>query len=137
MRISDWSSDVCSSDLFLGTDFISVSKADEQNWQVLKPSVLGAIMEHFTARRPMLLEGDAADEAGSYDAADSEVVAQIKELLDTPVRPAVAQDGGALVFRGFDQGAAHLHMQGSCAGCPSSSAHLRLGLDNKHQNYVP
>src|SRR3546814_636571 len=123
--------------VFLGTDFISVSKADEQNWQVLKPSVLGAIMEHFTARRPMLLEGDAADEEGSYDAADSEVVAQIKELLDTRVRPAVAQDGGDIVFRGFDEGVVYLHMQGACAGCPSSTATLRMGIENMLRHYVP
>src|SRR3546814_18460933 len=90
-------------------------------------------MEHFTARRPMLLEGDAADEEGSYDAADSEVVAQIKELLDTRVRPAVAQDGGDIVFRGFDEGVVYLHRQGACAGCPCSTATLRMGIDDRQR----
>ncbi|MET4699645.1 Fe-S cluster biogenesis protein NfuA [Constrictibacter sp. MBR-5] len=124
--------------VFLGGDFISVSKTDEQSWQVLKPSILGAIMEHFTARRPILLDpADGEDLEGSFDPADAEVVAQIKELLDTRVRPAVAQDGGDIVFRGFDEGIVYLHMQGACAGCPSSTATLRMGIENMLRHYVP
>lgn len=122
--------------VFLGADFISVSKSDDQTWQVLKPSILGTIMEHFTAQRPMLLD-DGADEEGSFDPADAEVVAQIKELLDTRVRPAVAQDGGDIVFRGFDEGIVYLHMQGACAGCPSSTATLKMGIENMLRHYVP
>ena len=123
--------------VFLGGDFISVSKTDDQSWQVLKPSVLGAIMEHFTARRPILVDDGADEEEGSYDPADAEIVGQIKELLDTRVRPAVAQDGGDIVFRGFDEGIVYLHMQGACAGCPSSTATLRMGIENMLRHYVP
>ncbi|MFN4087632.1 MAG: NifU family protein [Alphaproteobacteria bacterium] len=123
--------------VFLGSDFISVSKSEEQAWQILKPAVLGAIMEHYTARRPILLDEAEGDEEGSYDPADAEIVGQIKELLDTRVRPAVAQDGGDIVFRGFEEGVVYLHMQGACAGCPSSTATLRMGIENMLRHYVP
>lgn len=124
--------------VFLGSDFISVSKSDDHAWQVLKPAVLGAIMEHFTSGRPILLaDGATGEEDESYDPADAVVVAQIRELLDTRVRPAVAQDGGDIVFRGFDEGVVYLHMQGACAGCPSSTATLRMGIENMLKHYVP
>ena len=109
--------------VFLGGDFIAVTKDDEIAWQALKPQVLGAIMEHFVAGRPVI-EGDGADAADEdVDPADAEIVAQIKELLDTRVRPAVAGDGGDIVFRGYRDGIVRLHMQGACTGCPSSTRH--------------
>jgi len=122
--------------VFLGADFITVTKADDRDWSTLKPALLGVIMEHFTAGKPVLLaEGAAADE--DFDDADAEIVDQIKELLDTRVRPAVAQDGGDIVFRGFDKGIVFLHMQGSCSGCPSSTATLKMGIENMLKHYVP
>jgi Fe-S cluster biogenesis protein NfuA len=122
--------------VFLGADFITVTKADDREWQLMKPALLGVIMEHFTADRPVLLsDGAAADE--SFDDADTEIVDQIKELLDTRVRPAVAQDGGDIVFRGFEKGIVFLHMQGSCSGCPSSTATLKMGIENMLKHYVP
>jgi Fe-S cluster biogenesis protein NfuA len=125
--------------VFFGADFISVTKRDG-DWKHLKPAILGAIMEHFTQGLP-LLEG-AADEAGdeeSYSEADAEVVDQIKELIETRVRPAVAQDGGDIIFRGFNSasGIVSLHLQGSCAGCPSSTMTLRNGIENMLRHYVP
>ncbi|EFH12239.1 NifU family protein [Pseudoroseomonas cervicalis] len=123
--------------IFLGSDFITVTKAEGVEWQALKPQVLGAIMEHVMAGRPVVLEeeGDAALE--DSDPADAEIVAQIKELLDTRVRPAVAGDGGDIVFRGFRDGIVKLHLQGACSGCPSSRATLKHGVENMLRHYVP
>jgi len=122
--------------VFLGGDFITVTKTNESGWQSLKPQVLGAIMEHFVAGRPVVdSEGADADEDVSPD--DAEIVSQIKELLDTRVRPAVAGDGGDIVFRGFRDGVVRLHMQGACSGCPSSSATLKHGIENMLKHYVP
>jgi Fe-S cluster biogenesis protein NfuA len=122
--------------VFLGGDFITVTKNDAQAWQSLKPQVLGAIMEHFVAGRPVL-EGDADELDEDVEPADAEIVAQIKELLDTRVRPAVASDGGDIVFRGYRDGIVKLHMQGACSGCPSSSATLKHGIENMLRHYVP
>ena len=122
--------------VFLGGDFVTVTKTDEIAWQALKPQVLGAIMEHFVAGRPVI-EGDADDLDEDVDPADAEIVAQIKELLDTRVRPAVAGDGGDIVFRGYRDGTVRLHMQGACSGCPSSSATLKHGIENMLRHYVP
>ncbi|MDQ1080988.1 NifU family protein [Pseudoroseomonas cervicalis] len=123
--------------IFLGSDFVTVTKVEGVEWQALKPQVLGAIMEHFMAGRPVVLEaeGDAALE--DSDPADAEIVAQIKELLDTRVRPAVAGDGGDIVFRGFRDGIVKLHLQGACSGCPSSRATLKHGVENMLRHYVP
>lgn len=122
--------------VFLGGDFVSVSKAEGRDWYLLKPSILGAIMEHFAAGRPVLLdEADDGHQAG--DGEDSEVVAQIKELLDLRVRPAVAQDGGDITFHGFDKGVVYLQMRGACAGCPSSTATLKAGIENMLRHYIP
>ncbi len=118
--------------VFLGSDFVSVSKG-EGEWHHLKPAILGAIMEHFTSGQAVI-EDEAAGEDGGED---SEVVAQIKELLETRVRPAVAQDGGDIVFHGFQDGVVSLHMQGACAGCPSSSATLKHGIENLLRHYIP
>lgn len=122
--------------VFLGGDFVTVTKTGRATWQALKPQVLGAIMEHFVAGRPVILGEDAAaDEDVSPE--DAEIVAQIKELLDTRVRPAVAGDGGDIVFRGYRDGVVKLHMQGACSGCPSSSATLKHGIENMLRHYVP
>ena len=119
--------------VFLGADFVSVSKDDQQDWYQLKPAVLGAIMEHFTLGEPIYV-GDAAPEE---DEDDDEIVTQIKELLETRVRPAVAQDGGDIIFHRFEDGVVYLHMQGSCQGCPSSTATLKAGIENMLRYYVP
>jgi Fe-S cluster biogenesis protein NfuA len=125
------------SGVFLGADFITVSKADEREWHLLKPAILGVVMEHFTAGRPVLTApADAAAEEAVAEE-DREVVAQIKELLDTRVRPAVAQDGGDIIFQGYDKGVVFLHMQGACAGCPSSTATLKMGIENMLRHYIP
>ncbi len=122
--------------VFLGQDFVTVTKADEKDWHLMKPALLGAIMEHFTSGAPALAEGgDTAH--GEASAGDDEVVQQIIELLDTRVRPAVAQDGGDIVFQKFEEGIVYLHMQGSCSGCPSSTATLKMGIENMLRHYIP
>lgn len=122
--------------VFLGSDFISVTKGDVE-WQHLKPMVLGAIMEHYMSGAEAV-SGEGNDQAGtSYDEKDEEVVATIKELLDTRVRPAVAQDGGDITFSGFRDGIVYLHMRGACAGCPSSTATLRHGIENLLKHFCP
>jgi Fe-S cluster biogenesis protein NfuA len=122
--------------VFLGGDFVTVTKDESQAWQALKPQVLGAIMEHFVSGRPAV-EGDADELDEDVQPEDAEIVAQIKELLDTRVRPAVASDGGDIVFRGYREGVVRLHMQGACSGCPSSSATLKHGIENMLRHYVP
>jgi Fe-S cluster biogenesis protein NfuA len=122
--------------VFLGGDFVTVTKDDSLAWQALKPQVLGAIMEHFVAGRPVI-DGDADELDEDVEPADAEIVATIKELLDTRVRPAVAGDGGDIVFRGYRDGVVKLHMQGACSGCPSSSATLKHGIENMLRHYVP
>lgn len=122
--------------VFLGADFVTVTKNDLADWQALRPQVLGAIMEHFVAGRPVLL-GDASEAEEDVRPEDREIVDQIKELLDTRVRPAVAGDGGDIVFRGYRDGVVRLHMQGACSGCPSSSATLKHGIENMLRHYVP
>ena len=124
------------SGVFFGADFISVSKDADAEWYLLKPAILGVIMEHFVAGRPVMAEGAETGEAAA-EGEDSEVVGTIKELLDTRVRPAVAQDGGDIVFQGFDKGVVYLHMQGACAGCPSSTATLKMGIENMLRHYIP
>ena len=121
--------------VFLGADFITVTKSGDKEWDVMKPLILGAIMEHFQSGRPVI-EADAADTTVA-DGDDDEVVVQIRELIDTRVRPAVAQDGGDIVYKGFEDGIVYLHMQGACAGCPSSTATLKHGIENMLRHYVP
>ena len=122
--------------VFLGGDFITVTKDDETGWGALKPQVLGAVMDHFVAGRPVIEgAGDEMDEDVAPE--DAEIVAQIKELLDTRVRPAVAGDGGDIVFHGYSKGVVLLHMQGACSGCPSSRATLKHGIENMLRHYVP
>jgi Fe-S cluster biogenesis protein NfuA len=122
--------------VFLGADFITVSKDEGADWYQLKASVLGAIMEHFTAGLPVMLESETAA-AGEAEEEGSEVVQQIRELLETRVRPAVAQDGGDIIFDHYEDGIVYLHMQGSCSGCPSSTATLKAGIENMLRHYVP
>jgi Fe-S cluster biogenesis protein NfuA len=123
--------------VFLGNDFITVTKTEDADWQRLKPRVLGAIMEHYLAGMPVVEGYDVAAEDEDFAPEDGEVVAQIKELLDTRVRPAVAGDGGDIVFRGFREGVVLLRMQGACSGCPSSRATLKHGVENMLRHYVP
>ncbi|MDD2868755.1 NifU family protein [Neomegalonema sp.] len=123
---------------FFGADFITVAKSDDLEWVHVKPAVLGAIMDHFTSGAPILREG-ATDghREGAEDGPDSGTIAQIKELLDSRVRPAVAQDGGDITFHGFEKGVVYLHMKGSCAGCPSSTMTLKMGIENLLRHYIP
>jgi Fe-S cluster biogenesis protein NfuA len=125
--------------VFFGSDFISVTKG-EGDWKHLKVPVLAAIMDHFTRDLP-LMEGtsDEAEDQASFGEGDPEVIAQIKELIETRVRPAVAQDGGDIIYKGFDGGSGivFLHLQGSCAGCPSSTMTLKNGIENMLRHYVP
>jgi Fe-S cluster biogenesis protein NfuA len=119
--------------VFLGYDFITVTKTPSQQWDVMKPQVLAAIMDHFTSGAEVIEGGELA----GGESEDDEIAAQIKELIDTRVRPAVAQDGGDIIFRGFEDGVVYLHMQGSCSGCPSSTATLKHGIENMLRYYVP
>ena len=123
--------------VFFSDDFITISKRDDKDWQLMKPGILGVIMEHFTANKP-IINSDGHD---NLDAApqeeDDEVVSQIKELLYTRVRPAVAQDGGDIVFEGFNDGVVTVQMRGACAGCPSSTATLKMGIENMLRHYIP
>ncbi|MCB1490617.1 MAG: NifU family protein [Rhodobiaceae bacterium] len=123
--------------VFFGSDFITVTK-DQSDWQHLKPAILGTIMEHFMSGAPVMA-GAADDGSGEefYDSADSDTVATIKQLLETRVRPAVAQDGGDIIFRGFKDGIVFLHMQGACSGCPSSTATLKHGIENLLRHFLP
>jgi Fe-S cluster biogenesis protein NfuA len=122
--------------VFLGSDFITVTKAATQDWQIMKPAVLGGIMEHFTSGEAVLRPEETTGAAASAEEED-EIVTQIKELLDTRIRPAVAQDGGDIVFHSYEDGVVYLHMQGSCSGCPSSTATLKMGIENLLRHYVP
>ena len=119
--------------VFFGSDFITVTKG-AVDWNDIKPAVLGSIMDHFTSGDPIVL----ASAESSDDAEDDDgVVMQIKELLETRVRPAVAQDGGDIIFHGFEDGIVHLEMHGACAGCPSSTMTLKHGIENMLKYYVP
>ncbi|HBG98969.1 MAG TPA: NifU family protein [Rhodobacteraceae bacterium] len=123
--------------VFLGHDFVTVTKGETAEWQHLKPALLAAILEHYQSGAPAI---EGADDHGGHaesDGPDNEIVRQIKVLLDTRVRPAVAQDGGDIVFHGFDRGVVYLHMQGACAGCPSSTLTLKMGIENLLRHYIP
>ncbi|HWK45390.1 MAG TPA: NifU family protein [Stellaceae bacterium] len=126
--------------VFLGADFVTLTKDPHHDWFTLKPLILSVIMEQFTAGQPVMLDqavSDAAAASAAAGAEDTELAAQIRELIDTRVRPAVAQDGGDIIFHGFDDGIVYLHMQGSCSGCPSSTATLKSGIENMLKHYVP
>ncbi|WP_019646228.1 NifU family protein [Novispirillum itersonii] len=120
--------------VFLGADFVTVTKTDDRDWAVLKPMILGAIMEHYTSGDVAV---SAADEEESFDPADAEIVAQIKEIIEARVRPVVARDGGDIVFKGFRDGVVYLNMRGSCSGCPSSTMTLKHGIENMMRHFIP
>ena len=122
--------------VFLGPDCVTVTKSPGADWSTIKPAVLGAIMEHFVTGEP-LFDTETTDSGHTAATGDSELVNQIKELLDTRVRPAVAQDGGDITFSGFREGIVYLHMRGACAGCPSSTATLRHGIENLLKHFCP
>ena len=128
--------------VFYGSDFVTVTK-DDSDWQHLKPSILGAIMEHHMSGAPLLADGTAGndealdEEEEFFNEADADTVATIKDLIETRVRPAVANDGGDITFRGFKDGVVYLNMKGSCAGCPSSTATLQHGIQNLLRHFVP
>ena len=121
--------------VFLGSDFVTVTKGDDQEWFTLKPSILAGIMEHYASGMPVVEMADTAAEVA--DEVEDEIVTQIKQLLDTRVRPAVAMDGGDIVFQGFDDGIVTLQMRGACQGCPSSTATLKMGIENMLRHYIP
>jgi Fe-S cluster biogenesis protein NfuA len=127
--------------VFFGFDFVTVTSDGSSDWQHLKPAILGTIMEHFMSGQPVMSSagsGEPADADGEfYDEADTEIVVTIKELLDTRVRPAVAQDGGDITFRGYQNGTVFLNMKGACSGCPSSTATLKHGIQNLLRHFVP
>ncbi len=126
--------------VFLGADFLSVSKNTNHDWLVLKAEILGIMLEHFSANSPIIYETiDTADttEDEHFNEEDRDTVEQIKELIETRVRPAVARDGGDIVFHGFERGIVYLTMRGACAGCPSSTYTLKMGIENMLKHYVP
>ena len=123
--------------VFLGNDFVTVTKEDATAWDHVKPAILGAILEHFQSGAPAMEGAAKAAHAAAHDEADSAIVGQITELLDTRVRPAVAQDGGDITFHGFDRGIVYLQMKGACAGCPSSTMTLKMGIENLLRHYIP
>ena len=129
--------------VFFGYDFITITKDEREDdgldWAHLKPAVLGVIMEHFMSGQPVIIDNASVPDDGEefFEEADQQIVDTIKELLDTRVRPAVAQDGGDITFRGFREGIVYLHMKGACAGCPSSTATLKHGIQNLLRHFIP
>ena len=123
--------------VFLGADFVTVAKASENDWDSLIPRVQAAIVDHFASGLPVVEATASPPPADAESGEDDELVTQIRELLDTRVRPAVAMDGGDIVFHGFDKGIVYLRMQGACAGCPSATATLKIGIENMLRHYVP
>jgi Fe-S cluster biogenesis protein NfuA len=123
--------------VFFGLDFVTVTKADGVAWDHVKPAILGAIMEHYQSGKPVIEGEQTSGGHAEHSGEDGAIVSQIKELLDTRVRPAVAQDGGDITFHGFDRGIVYLHMQGACAGCPSSTLTLKMGIENLLRHYIP
>ncbi len=126
--------------VFLGSDFVTVTKGADVEWDHIKPAILGAVMDHFQSGDPVMVDGGEAQAASghaAHDGADAAIVEQIKELLDTRVRPAVAQDGGDITFHGFERGVVYHHMQGACAGCPSSTLTLKMRIENLLRHYIP
>ena len=128
--------------VYFGGDFLTVGKAKGHDWAVLKAPILAAIMDHFTSGRPLFNEAQADDDghdATVYEGDAAQIVAEIKDLLDTRIRPAVAQDGGDILFSRFDEktGVVWLNMRGACSGCPSSTATLKAGVENMLKHYVP
>ena len=128
--------------VFFGSDFVTITQKENSDWQILKPMILGAIMDHYNSGEQTIIdsEDDSENDAITLTESANEnstIIKKIKELLDTRVRPAVAMDGGDIVFQGFEEGIVYLHMQGACSGCPSSTATLKMGIENMLKHYVP
>ena len=124
--------------VFFGSDFVSVNKAEgSADWAMLKPQVLGILVDHFSSGAPLLAGAAVAAPVLNDDPEDAEIVAQIVDLLDTRIRPQVANDGGDIIYRGFERGIVYLQMQGACSGCPSSTATLKGGIESLLKYYVP
>ena len=123
--------------VFFGSDFVTVTKTEDSDWSHIKPGILGAIMEHYQSGESVMDGETGAVGHADHSGPDEAIVVQIKELLDTRVRPAVAQDGGDITFHGFERGVVYLHMQGACAGCPSSTMTLKMGIENLLRHYIP
>ena len=124
--------------VFFGSDFITITKSQSIDWQVMKPLILGSIMDHYNSGEETISKDKKNDNKSlKSDENDDDIVKQIKELLDTRVRPAVAMDGGDIVYDSFKDGIVYLHMQGACSGCPSSTATLKMGIENMLKHYVP
>jgi Fe-S cluster biogenesis protein NfuA len=126
--------------VFLGHDFVTITKSGNKEWEVLRPLILDILMTHFSTNAPVFIDQtanlDNQDEE-FFDDADAEIVKQIKEVLDTRIRPAVAQDGGDIAFKGFEKGIVYLILRGACSGCPSSTATLKNGIENMLRHYFP
>ena len=122
--------------VFFGSDFISITKSDNHKWQMLKPSISETIIEYYKSGAAIMLQ-EEENKTSTSNTDDNEAVAKIKEILETKVRPAVARDGGDITFQSFDNGIVYLHMQGSCSGCPSSTATLKAGIENMLKHYIP
>ena len=123
--------------VFFGSDFITVTKSENTEWNIIKTDILTAIMDHFKSGEPIISGKLEENNVENLDGPDGKIIFQIKELLDTRVRPAVAQDGGDITFHGFENGIVFLHMQGACAGCPSSTMTLKMGIENLLKHYIP
>ena len=127
--------------VFFGSDFITITKKEDVDWQILKPMILGSIMDHYNSGEKVIIENSTDKNSNlknlTDDTNDTEVVKQIKEILDTRVRPAVALDGGDIVYQNFEDGIVYLHMQGACSGCPSSTATLKAGIENLLKHHIP
>ena len=125
--------------VFFGSDFITITKRDSYEWQGMKPSDLAGIIDHFNSNDKTVEKATSKESEKSLEQNedDSEIVKQIKELLDTRVRPAVAMDGGDIIYNNFEDGIVYLKMQGACSGCPSSTATLKMGIENMLKHYIP
>ena len=128
--------------VFFGSDFITITKKNNFDWQDFKPMILGSITDHYNSGKEVLIKSQSSlknddSKLPEFKEEDSEIVKQIKELLDTRVRPAVSMDGGDIIFQSYKEGVVYLHMQGACSGCPSSTATLKMGIENMLKHYVP
>ena len=128
--------------VFFGSDFVTITQEEDTDWQILKPMILGAIMDHYNSGEKVMIESQDNSKSDDLKLSESKhednaIVKQIKELLDTRVRPAVAMDGGDIVFQSYEKGIVYLHMQGACSGCPSSTATLKAGIENMLKHYIP
>ena len=124
--------------VFFGSDFVTITKNESSDWQIMKPLILGSIMDHYNSNENTVETNKEKDNSSlKTNEDDDDIVKQIKELLDTRVRPAVAMDGGDIVYNSFKDGIVYLHMQGACSGCPSSTATLKMGIENMLKHYVP